>query len=326
MPIIILAVIVSFFLAMNVGANNSAAEMGAAYGAGVRTKRQAVALIAIFASIGALTAGQPVIKTLGGGLVTEAVFKEHFRFIFIVLFVAAFFDFLANWRKIPIPTTHAIVCAIVGIGLYRHSLAVGKFTTIILWWIISPLVAFFISFFIGKYFYFKILEGLAKFKSEEKIKKFLSRLIVISGCYTAFSGGANGTAKAVGPLVAAGMVNLYPAAILGGVGISLGALFFGGRVLETVGKGITEIGIVRAILVEFICGTTVFLASIYGIPVSISETMTSSIIGLSCAKVGLKVTGQNEHVSTIIIFWLAVPFLATAMAYGLAYLSTLCLG
>ena len=56
-----------------VGANNSASEMGAAYGAGIRTKRQALAIIAVFAFLGAWTAGVPVIRTLGGGLVPAEV-------------------------------------------------------------------------------------------------------------------------------------------------------------------------------------------------------------------------------------------------------------
>ena len=64
-----LAIILSTFLALNIGANNSAAAMATAYGAGVRTKREAVILIAIFAVFGALLAGAPVVETLGKGIV-----------------------------------------------------------------------------------------------------------------------------------------------------------------------------------------------------------------------------------------------------------------
>jgi phosphate/sulfate permease len=49
-----LTVLIAIFLAMNVGANNAAAEMEAAYRTGVRTKKEAVALIAIFVILGAI--------------------------------------------------------------------------------------------------------------------------------------------------------------------------------------------------------------------------------------------------------------------------------
>ncbi len=319
------AILIAIFLAMNVGANNSAAEMGAAYGAGVRTKKEALTLIAIFAILGAIIAGLPVIKTLGGGLVPERTFKAYFYIIFVVMAVAAFFDFLANIFKVPIPTTHAIVCSIVGAGLYYKSLSVQKFLTIVSWWIISPIVAFILAYIIGKYLYFKVLHHLSGLKSSDKIRSFLGAMLTFSGCYVAFSGGANGAAKAMGPIVAAGIIDHRWGVLLGGAGISIGALLFGGGVLETVGKGITEIGVVRAIFVEFICATIVFLASLSGIPVSISETVTSSVIGLSCAKSGFRQTARNQHVIRIGFFWLGVPLASIGLTYLLLHILSLIL-
>lgn len=60
-----IAIVLSTFLALNIGANNSAASMATAYGAGARSKREALILIAVFALIGSLVAGAPVIKTMG---------------------------------------------------------------------------------------------------------------------------------------------------------------------------------------------------------------------------------------------------------------------
>lgn len=313
------AVLIAVFLAMNVGANNSSAEMGAAYGAGVRTKKEALTLIAIFAILGAIIAGLPVVKTLGGGLVPERTFKAHFYIIFVVMAVASLFDFLANLFKTPIPTTHAMVCSIVGVGLYYKSLSVQKFLTIVSWWVISPIIAFVLAYIVGKYLYFRVLHYLSGLQSADEIKALLGAILTFSGCYVAFSGGANGAAKAMGPVVAAGIVDLRWGVLLGGAGISIGALLFGGGVLETVGKGITEIGVVRAIFVEFICATIVFLASLSGIPVSISETVTSSVIGLSCAKSGFKQTARNQHVIRIGFFWLGVPLASIGFTYFLLH-------
>ncbi|MBI3584063.1 MAG: inorganic phosphate transporter [Nitrospinae bacterium] len=316
----LIAIAVSFLLAMNIGASNSAAEMAAAYGAGARTKKEAVTLIAIFALLGAIISGGAVINTLGNGLVSGRTFSETFSTVFIVLIVATTFVIFANYLKSPIATTHAIVCAVVGIGLYTGELNTKKFIQIVLWWILTPSLAFIFNYLIGKYLYFKILHYLTTLGSEEKIKRLLSITITISGCYVAFSAGSNNAANAVGAIVGAGVIPSSNAAIMAGLGMGLGAILFGGRILDTVGKGITDIGIVRAISIESTGATIIYIASLMGIPVSLNETITSGIIATSCARVGFKKTAKNEHVVRILFFWFGAPFFAVSLSYGLTAL------
>lgn len=319
MPIsFIIIIAVSVFLAMNIGANNSAAEMSAAYGAGVRTKKQALTLIAIFCFLGAVSVGQPVIKTLSRGIASGKIFTENFSLIFIVLIVTALFVFWANFSKIPIATTHAIVCSVAGVGFCYRDWDPKKFFIIAGWWVVTPLIAGILSYWIGKHIYFRILHWLAELKSEAIIKKILGILITFSGCYVAYSAGSNNAANSVGPLVSGGIISSFHGAFLAGAGMSVGALIFGGRVMETVGKEITEIGIVRAILVETICATLILIASLSGIPISLGETVTSAIIGLSVARSGFRATLRNEHVNRILILWCSLPFLAFGLAYFLA--------
>ena len=64
----IAAILVAVFMGINIGGNNAAASMGAAYGAKARTKLQAVALIGVFSLLGAVLNGGEVIKTLGVGI------------------------------------------------------------------------------------------------------------------------------------------------------------------------------------------------------------------------------------------------------------------
>lgn len=316
----IIAIVVSFLLAMNIGASNSAAEMAAAYGAGARTKKEAVTLIAIFALLGAIISGGAVINTLGNGLVSGRTFSETFSTVFIVLIVATTFVIFANYLKSPIATTHAIVCAVVGIGLYTGELNTKKFIQIVLWWVLTPSLAFIFNYLIGKYLYFKILHYLTTLGPEEKIKRLLSITITISGCYVAFSAGSNNAANAVGAIVGAGVMPSPNAAIMAGLGMGLGAILFGGRILDTVGKGITDIGIVRAISIESTGATIIYIASLMGIPVSLNETITSGIIATSCARVGFKKTAKNEHVLRILFFWFLAPFFAVGLSYGLTSL------
>jgi PiT family inorganic phosphate transporter/sulfate permease len=318
--ILLIAIVLSTFLALNIGANNSAASMATAYGAGARSKKEAVILIAVFALLGAFIAGVPVIKTMGKGLVPESILSSHVGLVLIVLTIAIFFISWANIVRVPVATTHAIVCAIAGVGLYSNALNRGKFFEIVIWWIVTPFVAWFLNYLVGRYLYFRTLRFLTNRYSEEGIRRILGFLITISGCYVAFSTGANNSANSVGPLVGMGLINSSTGAILAGLGMGAGAILLGGRVLDTVGKQITEICVLRAVSVEFVGATIILVASVFGIPVSLAEIITSGIIGFSCANQGFSATAKNNHVLRIAFFWFVVPFFAVAASYALSSL------
>ncbi|MGE5444848.1 MAG: anion permease [Ignavibacteriales bacterium] len=316
-----IAIALSTLLALNIGANNSAASMATAYGAGARSKKEAVILIAVFALLGAFLGGARVIKTLSGGLVPESVLSSHLELVLIVLIIAIFFISWANIIRIPIATTHAIVCAVAGVGLYSHALNEKKFFEIVGWWVITPFVAWSLNYLVGKYLYFRTLKFLTDRYSENGIRRILGFLITASGCSVAFSAGSNHAATSIGPLVGMGFINPSFGAILAGLGMGLGAILFGGRVLETVGKEITEICTLRAVSVEIIGATLMLLASVFGIPVSLSEITTAGIIGFSCANQGFSATAENRHVARIALFWFVVPFFAVGASYMLSSLS-----
>lgn len=312
-------ILIGLFLAMNVGANNTAAEMEAAYKSGVRTKKEALVLIAVFVILGAIIVGLPVVKTLGGGLVPQRTFKAYFYIVFVVMTVAAVFDFISNVFKISIPTSYAIVSSIAAVGLYYKSLSVDKSLMILKWWIVSPIVVFIVVFLVGKFLNLKFIKSLGKLKTRGKVKALLGAMLSFSGCYVAFAGGANGVAKAMGPVVAAGMIDDRWGVLLGGVGIAAGALIFGKTALETGDREIAEIGFVRAILIEVICATVLLLASLDGIPLSVSVTVSSSLIGLGCADLGFWQSLRRHHAVRTGFIWLVVPLASAGLTYFLLH-------
>lgn len=318
--LLIIALVLSTFLAINIGANNSAASMGTSYGAGVWSKRQAVLIIAVFAFLGAVFAGAPVVKTMGKGIVPSMILSNNVGLVFIIILIAIAFISWANILKVPIATTHAVVCAIVGIGLFTESLNTEKFINIVIWWVVGPIFVFTLNYLIAKYYYFKIIHYLAINFSEKKVNAILKIFLTISAVFLAFSGGANNSANAVGPIVGLGLIESFPGAILAGVAMGAGAILFGGRVLETVGKGITELCLIRAISVEITGAILILFASIYGIPVSIAEIITSGILGFSCAQHGYAETMRNKNVSRIAFFWFVIPFIAVGLSYFLSVL------
>ena len=313
-------ILIAVFLAMNVGANNTAAEMEAAYRTGVRTKREALTLIAIFVVLGAIISGLPVLKTLSEGIVPIRTFKSCFYIVFVVMAVAAAYDFVSSIFKVSIPTTYAIVSSIAAVGIYYDTMAVERYVDILTWWFLSPIVAFGIAFIIGKILNLKVVKYFHRLKEERKVKAILGAMLTFSGCYVAFAGGANGVGKAIAPVVAVGFIDTRWGILIAGVGIAAGALIFGKMALETDEREMGDIGFARAIFIELICATALLAASINGIPLSVSVTVTASLTGLGCADLGIKQSLKKHHMVRNLMMWLIVPFTSAWLTYFLLHL------
>ena len=167
-----------------------------------------------------------------------------------------------------------------------------------------------------------------QFVSTEHIFKFLQ---VITAFYVAFAHGANDVANAVGPLAAvasilkSGSVEMkvqMPLWILtlGGTCIVIGLLIWGMRVMETVGKKITEITPSRGFSAEFAAATVVLICSKMGLPISTTHTLVGSVIGVGMAR-GLA-SLNLAIIKKIVISWFAtVPFTAVlAMLFYKAFI------
>lgn len=321
----ILLILIALFLAMNVGANNTAAEMGASYSSGVRTKKEALTLIAIFVILGAIIAGSPVLKTLGGELVAARSFKAYFYVIFVVMAVSAAFDFIWNIFRVSIPTSYAITCSIAAVGLYYNTLSSEIAVKILKWWLISPIVAFAAAFVMGKLLNLRLVKSPDPFKAGFKLRSLLGSMLSLSGCYVAFAGGANGVGKAMAPVLAAGFIDRPWSVLLGGMGMAVGALIFGKGALETGDKEMAQIGFVKATFVELICATVLLIASLRGIPLSVSVTVTSSLTGLGCADLGFLESARKHHLLRTFFIWLVVPLISIGLTYFLLHILTLIL-
>ncbi len=127
------------------------------------------------------------------------------------------------------------------------------------------------------------------------IEKMFAWLQVISACLMAFSHGANDVANAIGPVSASitilqtGLTAVKTdvpswALALGGFGIVIGLATWGWRVIETVGKKITELTPTRGFAAEFGAAFTVLIASRLGLPISTTHTLIGAVIGVGLAR------------------------------------------
>jgi phosphate/sulfate permease len=129
----------------------------------------------------------------------------------------------------------------------------------------------------------------------KKVERVFSYLQVLSACFVAFAHGANDVANAIGPLSAAvqvlqnGVVAVKAsvptwALALGGVGIVTGLATWGWRVMQTIGRRITELTPTRGFAAEFSAAITILLASLMGLPISTTHTLVGAVLGVGMAR------------------------------------------
>ena len=144
--IIVAAAVFGAYMALNIGANDVANNMGPAVGANALSMGGALIIAAVFETAGALIAGGDVVSTISGGIVDPAAVADPNTFIWAMmaaLISAALWLNLATWFGAPVSTTHSIVGGVMGAGIVAAGFGAiewGKMSQIAASWVISPVL------------------------------------------------------------------------------------------------------------------------------------------------------------------------------------------
>lgn len=142
--IVAIAAVVGGYMALNIGANDVANNMGPAVGGKVLTVTGAILIAAVCESAGALLAGGDVVKTVSKGIISPggSVSVGEFRDLMLsALFAAALWINLATMLNAPVSTTHSIVGGVLGAGIAAAGFGLVNWMTmgaIAASWVISP--------------------------------------------------------------------------------------------------------------------------------------------------------------------------------------------
>ena len=144
--IIIAAAAIGAYMALNIGANDVANNVGPAVGANALTMVGALIIAAVFESAGALLAGGDVVGTISKGIIDPSYVSEPAVFIwamFAALLSAAIWVNLATWIGAPVSTTHSVVGGVMGAGIAAAGMSAvnwPKMSQIAASWVISPVL------------------------------------------------------------------------------------------------------------------------------------------------------------------------------------------
>lgn len=310
--LIAITVLMSIGVGWSIGANDAANSLGTAVGSRVLTLKRAIILIAIFGFLGAFLQGSYVAKTIGKGIVPMDQLDKNLA-VYVALvasFAACAWVVLATYWKMPISTSHSIVGAVAGAGLAIGAPVVWKkLLDIFICWIFTPLGAALLG-----YIFFRILKNtLYRIIPRKHVRVTLSALIIVSGCYVAYTWGANDVANSVGVIVGAGILTPKISIIIGGAAIVLGIVTWGYKVIETIGSEITNLLPIMAFSAQLASAINVHIYTIFGIPVSTSHSIVGAIFGVGLVR-GVRVLNLSI-MKEIVICWLATPFISGVISF-----------
>jgi PiT family inorganic phosphate transporter len=160
------------------------------------------------------------------------------------------------------------------------------------------------------------------------VERVFAVLVIMTASSVAFAHGSNDVANAIGPLAAiinveqgldlAGKAPVAPwMLVVGGIGIVVGLATLGYRVIETIGKKITELTPSRAFAAELAAATTIVLASRLGIPVSTTHILVGSVLGVGLAR-GIGAL-DSRVIGRILMSWVLTLPIAAALSIFFFY-------
>jgi len=284
----------------------------------------AVLMAAVLNIVGALVTGTAVAATLGKGIVIPEV-------IGLPVVIAATLTVVvwstAAWvYGIPTSESHELIAGLTGAGLA----AAGP--SVLVWegWqkvLIGLGFSTFLGFFLGMII-MTSLYWILRRTSLSSIRGIFSRLQILSAAFMAFSHGSNDGQKFMGifvlALVLGGKMTHFAVPVwlmlLCGAVMGIGTAFGGWRIIRTMGFKITKLEPINGFAAETSGGLAILLASAFGIPLSTTHCIGTSIMGVGAIK---RFSAVRWGIARNIVLTWVITF---PVCFALGYLFTWLLG
>ncbi|MDD5242344.1 MAG: inorganic phosphate transporter [Sulfuricella sp.] len=320
-------VIVLLFDYIN-GFNDGANLIATVIASRAMTPMQAVLVVGFFEFLGPLLGGTAVANTIGS-LISLGDLPVALSLTIIIcgLAGAISWNLLTWWRGIPSSSSHALVGGLAGVvavsaGVdhiawgFGELLLHGHFTgvtKVLLALLLSPLVGFWVSYFLHRSMLFLLRAA------KPSINRPLRHVQFLTAAGLAFSYGANDAQKGMGiltlVLLLSGFIHEFAVplwVILAcATSITLGIMSGGWRIVRTLGFALYKVRPLHALDSQLASAGVIFSASLVGAPVSTSQVVATSIMGIGASERPRAVRWAKAE--EIFIAWpLAMPGAAMA--------------
>lgn len=286
---IILALTISFsyIYAFVGGFTDAANAIATSVGSRALSPLTAVLMAGVLEVVGALT-GTAVALTIGKGIVSLELIPLYT--VLAALMGTMAWSLFTYYFGIPVSETHGLIGAVIGAAVATSGFEVilwEGLTKVLVAIIFSPLLGFF-----GGLVFMKVLYFLFSSSRASRMNFIFKNLQRFSAAFMAFSHGRNDAQKPMGVLVMALAVYFglkdptVPLWVILSVGFVAGlGVFYGGwRIIRTLGMRLTKLTSEQGFAAETSAASVLQLASSFGIPVSTTHTIASSIAGVGVAR------------------------------------------
>lgn len=283
--IVIVALVFDFLNGFHDAANSIATVVSTR----VLPPKYAVAWAAFFNFIAAFAFGVHVAMTIGTGIIQPSVVDN--LLILSTLFAAIIWNVITWYFGLPSSSSHALIGGLIGAGLVKAGSDVLVWHGIIktsVFIVLSPTI----GLLLGLSLMILVL-NLSRYSSVTKADTLFRRLQLVSAAAYSLSHGTNDAQKTMGIIA----IVLFSAGLLGStfyvpfwlvllchLAIALGTMAGGWRIVKTMGSKITKLRPIGGFCAETSAAVAIIGASIAGIPVSTTHTITGSIVGVGATK------------------------------------------
>jgi PiT family inorganic phosphate transporter len=282
--LVLIVIIIALVFDFLNGFHDSANSIATIVSTGVLSPQKAVLFAAFFNFAAAFAFGDEVAKTVGKGLVElDAV---DIYIILAGLLGAIFWNIFTWYYGIPVSSSHALIGGYGGAAVAKLGWGVIIWTgyeKVVIFIFLAPLIGFGLGLIT-----MAITTWVVRNKKPSQVDKVFRRLQLLSAAYYSFGHGSNDAQKTMGIIVTVLVATKYQdsfyvpvwVVVACYVAIALGTMFGGWRIVKTMGMKITKLKPIGGFCAEFSGATTLMITAIFGIPVSTTQTITGSIMGV----------------------------------------------
>jgi PiT family inorganic phosphate transporter len=270
------------------GFHDAANSIATVVGTRVLTPKKAVAWAAFFNFVAAFSLETRVAKTIGKDIVNPAVVDPVL--IFAALAGAIVWNLATWWLGLPSSSSHALIGGFAGAAIVKAGpgalvpKGIGKTVVFI---ILSPVLGFLLGFV----FFLGVAWGFRRARPEPLDRGF-RKVQLVSAAAFSFGHGMNDAQKTMGIiavlLFSTGYLKTmdipFWIVLVCHAAIGLGTLTGGWRIVRTMGMRITALKPIGGSCAEFAGAVTLIGASLGGVPVSTTHTITGAIMGMGSVR------------------------------------------
>jgi inorganic phosphate transporter, PiT family len=282
--IIVVALVFDFLNGFHDAANSIATVVSTR----VLTPRQAVVWAAFFNFVAAFVLGTHVAKTIGKGMIDLSAVTQEV--VLAGLLGAIFWNLVTWYYGLPVSSSHALIGGYAGAAVAR-----AGFEAILLAGWVKTLIFIVLAPLIGMVLGFALMVGVSwlfRRWSPAPLDRLFRRLQLFSAGVYSLGHGGNDAQKTMGIitglLVASGQLATFDVplwvVLISHAAIALGTMFGGWRIVKTMGTKITKLQPFGGFCAETSGAITLIGATLAGIPVSTTHTITGAIIGVGATR------------------------------------------